>query len=230
MDYGYNVQIDPNGDSITVDDLEDMRSHIENKDNPHKVTAEQIGAASAGYGLGENISSKDALEDANSATLSGWYKIDANTKNGVGASAVLRVDGYSSRYATQTALSASTGHIKKRTCIENVWSEWEWENPPLAKNVEYRTTERCGTAPVYTKLVDVGAFPNATELNFQHGIENVNYVLEWHAINIATGTNIENSQQIDWIRVTRTSIDVKTNADASSWNVRFVLKYTKTTN
>ncbi len=35
-----------------VDELE-FRGHIENNDNPHGVTLSQIGAAPAGYGLGE---------------------------------------------------------------------------------------------------------------------------------------------------------------------------------
>jgi hypothetical protein len=42
MPEGYNVQIDPNGDTL---EAEDIYGHIEDKNNPHEVTAEQIGAA-----------------------------------------------------------------------------------------------------------------------------------------------------------------------------------------
>lgn len=42
MPEGYNIQIDPNGDAL---DSAEIFEHIENKNNPHEVTAEQIGAA-----------------------------------------------------------------------------------------------------------------------------------------------------------------------------------------
>ena len=37
----------------------------------------------------------------------------------------------------------------------------EWLNPPMQLGVEYRTTERWKGKPVYVKLVDFGALPNA---------------------------------------------------------------------
>lgn len=164
-----NVQIDPNGDSFTITELEEMRSHIKKKGNPHGATPELIGAA-------------PAIE---SAEYRGCYY---RTVNGVP----------------------------------------EWINPPMIVGNEYRTTERHNGAVVYAIILPIIAFPNATESSYDHKIENVNYIIEWHAINTTTGTSVENSQQVEWIRVTRTNIGVKTNADASGWNVRFVLKYTKT--
>lgn len=40
------------------------------------------------------------------------------------------------------------------------WQPWEWENPPMAIGVEYRTTERWDGKPVYTKCVNCGALAN----------------------------------------------------------------------
>lgn len=51
MPEGYSIQIDPNGDTL---EAEDIYGHIEDKNNPHEVTAEQIGAA-----LQENVGTKE---------------------------------------------------------------------------------------------------------------------------------------------------------------------------
>ena len=41
------------------------------------------------------------------------------------------------------------------------WHPFEYENPPMTLGVEYRTTERWQDKPVYTKLLNIGAFPSA---------------------------------------------------------------------
>lgn len=87
--------------------------------------------APAGYGLGESVASRAALTDANSAVLSGWYYINSSTANGVGASATLVVDGYGSKYATQTANIASSGQRKIRHLINGTWGEWGYDVPSL---------------------------------------------------------------------------------------------------
>lgn len=56
------------------------------------------------------------------------------------------------------------------------WSVWEYDNPPLVANVEYKTTERCNGKPIYKKLVmytataQVGSNSTTTVLNIPHGI------------------------------------------------------------
>lgn len=39
------------------------------------------------------------------------------------------------------------------------WTDWEWENPPLQPNTEYRTTMRRRGQPDYVKLIDFGSLP-----------------------------------------------------------------------
>jgi hypothetical protein len=54
------------------------------------------------------------------------------------------------------------------------WDEWEWENPPLAAGVAYRTTERYAGKPVYVKTVELGAFPDGVETHsVAHGESNI---------------------------------------------------------
>ena len=45
-------------------------------------------------------------------------------------------------------------------CKNGTWGEWEWVNPALNMDVEYRTTERWYSYPVYVKMIDIGALPN----------------------------------------------------------------------
>ena len=124
--------------------------------------------APAGYGLG--VTATDAknatyVANADEATETGWYKIDKDTTNGVGVSAIMRVEAYSPTYITQTAIRASGGYIQQRYCNNGTWdTEWSWVTIPLKIRGyastdganEYRTTERWNEKPVYTALVDLG--------------------------------------------------------------------------
>jgi hypothetical protein len=58
-------------------------------------SAEDIGAAPTGYGLGTTSNIGKWNGDANTLTKQGWYRLESGTANGVGASASVRVDGYS---------------------------------------------------------------------------------------------------------------------------------------
>lgn len=60
-------------------------------------------------------------------------------------------------YSTQFAMNQS-GIICRRYKINNSWQAWEYINPPMAVNTEYRTTERFLSKPVYVKMID---FTNA---------------------------------------------------------------------
>jgi hypothetical protein len=55
-----------------------LEEHVANKNNPHGVTAEQIGAAPAGYGIG---SSAKSIGDANDAIVGGIYYYGSTASN-----------------------------------------------------------------------------------------------------------------------------------------------------
>lgn len=59
----------------------------------------------------------------------------------------------------------NSGYYVKRTIRNGVWDPWEWENPPLAEGVEYRTTERYMGNPVYTKLINCGIAAKDAQIN-----------------------------------------------------------------
>ena len=163
-------------------------SHMENRNNPHGVTASQvgarpnnwlptladIGAAPSGYGLGNIAYDLTPVTDANTATRNGWYLLEANATNGIGGvRCVMRVDAYSHEGLMQTAFSPhiSSTHplIQQRSCVNGNWSAWEWRSPPMIATQEYRTTERLDGKVVYTKLINFGAMPNTATFYTEGG-------------------------------------------------------------
>ena len=136
------------------------------------LTAADVGAAPAGYGLGSVAGADKWNGDANALTKQGWYRLESGTTNGVGESASVRVDGYAETGLTQTAYTR-TGFKRIRTCVDGVWIEWEWVNPPMVAGVEYRTTERFNGNPVYVKLVSLGAFTGTQTIPVGNGYHSV---------------------------------------------------------
>lgn len=122
-----------------------------------------VGAAPAGFGLGETSGSYCA--DANEATAGGFYYMDASTKNTpvsvYGTMLVIpRIPG---SYTAQIIYNYD-GCSARRVLGSDISNEWEWDNPPMAPGVEYRTTERYREKPVYCKLVDCGSAANGKEV------------------------------------------------------------------
>ena len=191
----------------------------------------QSAAAPAGYGLGKG--QPEIANDANDATKSGWYLLEpgaANSPNSI-YYAVVRADSLDSRSLVQTAYSLDNYFSKLvRRKHFNTWGQWEWENPPMALGVEYRTTERWNGKAVYTKLIDLGALPNNTEKNVTHGIANLENALSISAFaksadwqftlpsSYAAETKIVFAQQ---------SVTITTTVDRSMYNGYATLKYTK---
>ena len=115
-------------------------------------------AAPAKYGLNNDFKTTANAADVNGYLTNGWYKYlnDAGitlVPGFVVYYALCRVDSYSTSYVVQTLYPrAYSGCSLQRYYSSGVWSEWEWVNPPLATNVEYRTTERYKGSAVYKKI------------------------------------------------------------------------------
>lgn len=71
-------------------------------------------------------------------------------------------------YATVIATIGCAGnqHVLRRILYENTWGDWEWENPRMTPNVEYRTTEKWNGKPVYTQLLPIGSWAKGGTLDF----------------------------------------------------------------
>lgn len=145
-------------------------------------TADMVGAAPGGYGLGEN---PVYIDDANNAVKNGWYSIDNSTLNlpepsGIWNYCFLKVDcgvRYD-QYVVQTVWTGFQiwrGRYVKRCRVAGVWQPWEWVNPPLVLGVEYRTTERYNGKPVYVQTRQFGfvAENTNTSISFASGVDKV---------------------------------------------------------
>lgn len=121
--------------------------------------------APSGFGSGEDpkvLASFSALE---TLRVSGKYFVNAGTAGSI------TIDGYNIGYAQVDIIGKSdsvviqrmnpyrTGYWLQRTVsYDGTVSPWEWENPPMISNKEYRTTERWGEKVVYTVLLSMGKF------------------------------------------------------------------------
>ena len=63
----------------------------------------------------------------------------------------------------------------------------EWFNPPMLIGKEYRTTERHLGKPVYVKLVNFGALPNATTKDVDTGISSAYSIIDRAVYSINPG-------------------------------------------
>lgn len=117
------------------------------------------------------------------------------------------------------------------------WGAWEWVNPPMKLGVEYRTTERYQGKPVYVKLVNFGALPNATAKAVNFSIENNAQLLECKGF-VSGGGVLPYSYPGSGVGTANVytnrssgnfGVIVSTDKDLSGKSAYFILKYTKTT-
>lgn len=130
------------------------------------LSAGDVGAAPAGYGLGGWAT---AVTDINDAVDTGWYATaSTGTANKpFGYSAVQTIKRNNEQiiqigYDVSQSVSSlhENGAMAIRRCDTGTWTPWEAINPPMYLGVEYRTTERWNGKAVYAKLIDFGEIPN----------------------------------------------------------------------
>ena len=175
--------------------------------------------APSGYGLGAS-----AVNGGDSMTGSGFVYIGSGQPDGNGAWGY-QVQ-YTDAYGTQT-VCAYDGTKRQRIKSQGKVSEWEFENPPMYVGIEYRTTERWNSVPIYTKIVECGALPNNSTKTVSHGA-NAKSVLRCHGVR-TDGSSLPiraYSYEID-IAANRTVILIRTNFDASDLSAYVQIWYTK---
>lgn len=127
-------------------------------------------AAPAGYGLG-STAKQIADCDLNNVIENGWYCYNKNagvTNVPSESPSLLFVESfYNTNFCKQTVtLLDGKGTTCMRVRHSGVWTQWEWLNPPMVLGSEYRTTERWQGKAVYTKMLNVGAFPGAGAVSY----------------------------------------------------------------
>lgn len=129
------------------------------KEEVEALTAEDVGAAPAGFGLGGACVN---IRDWNNAVNNGFYVGNVNTTDGSWWQGFVVKN--SDSYISQRAYRASNNGVLEahREKTEAGWQSWEWVNPPMYPNTEYRTTERYNGKPIYTAVVSLELGSSAT--------------------------------------------------------------------
>ena len=202
-------------------------------------TIAEMGAAPAGYGLGtigrtiKTSAELDALVVNYNFLYAGGNYNDSITIDGYTITyGYGRTDTYNETGGKQTLIPLvpriDTTLVRYR--VSGVWSEWEWENPPMVANEEYRTTERYLGKVVYTKLVQFGALPNNTEKSVTAMPAGASLI---EAIGIGYGSSynvaIPGYYSIQSFGSTRSSgaLWISTTTDMSGYNGWIKIKYHK---
>lgn len=196
--------------------------------------------APGGFGWGSSVG--QAILDANEAILGGFYYWGPNAKNTpfrYGAMVVIPRSSSTGKPNITQIASQDTGDITPHAFIavrkstdsgDGKWGPWEWINPPVELGIEYRTTERYLGKPVYVKMVDFGALPNA---NYKFvGIENGASIIRVSAL-VSNGKTLPGSigaSQREQVLCmgSSNSVEIITYADASSLTATVTAWYTKT--
>ena len=196
------------------------------KINGESIVGDKL-VAPAEFGLGEAVGTGTALGDANTAVRCGWYRVHANTLNCVGYAGVMRVDGYSSTHAVQTVYQVNRtdyAPTMQRVCLNGIWGEWSWVNPPLHSGNEYRTTRLSDGKPVYVKSFRFGDGAAAgTTKTITHGITGIATALGVKVID-ASGTITEAAT---FLQFTKTDITISLPSNVGGKALYITCEYTK---
>lgn len=129
-------------------------------------TAEEVGAAPSGYGLGTNGELRDVstFDELDGIRLNGRYFIRFQAPFYIDGHLAqyfcLDVESETYQHVHQKITVIGTNYILHRYCDNGAWGVLEWDNPPMAMGVEYRTTERYNEKVVYAKHYNAGKFVN----------------------------------------------------------------------
>lgn len=120
--------------------------------------------APGGFGLGA-IWNQAPENDANQIPGTGWFIASKNVPAGGWWIIQEITDGTVVRYQYAFNKEYNSGLPGTLVCLRSKqqnkdWFPWEWINPPMKLNTEYRTTERYTGRSVYKKLVALGEAPS----------------------------------------------------------------------
>lgn len=196
-------------------------------DGEDPITPDMIGAAPTGYGLGPKSKLLSSWDDADAngfyysrtgAPTSDWWfgicHITANFTNRI-----------------LTVFNVSNNECR-RAYVDGAWGEWEWVDPPLELDKEYRTTQRYMGKPVYVKLCSFGQLPASATITKLSLYSAVNIIQSDGYTVAASGKSGPFSSgskrtHIDMEVTTSGTVTITTTADLSSYTAYIYMKYTK---
>lgn len=146
-------------------------SDVGARPNTWLPTIAEIGAAPSGYGLGNYGETVNSPDDAR---MSGFYRAPAPAE--IASSGYMYGVVFSNSANWVTQVWQHNGSFIRRNLSNGVWDAYEWINPPMKPNAEYRTTERWNGKPVYRKLIQYtndATISGDSETLIPHGISNL---------------------------------------------------------
>ena len=152
------------------------------------LNAGNVGAAPAGYGLGE--SSSKSVGTWNAAAQNGFYYSDLGGPDSGSYYGVVANGQYGVNEYSQLVWNSGNGTMAVRHYRSNTYTPWEWDNPPMSAGVEYRTTERYNNLPVYTAIIDGGAIPSTNSQKFVKHNKAANQIVRYSISTNAYGTAV----------------------------------------
>ena len=212
---------------------------------------EHIGAAPAGYGYGEAPVALGTADNDTAfiAALNKLFDKTAGKTRQVmfhmgGVTYIGTLWNAGNGYGTLTANSYieanSAAYLTKivRNCVNRNWQPWEYENPPLMNNTEYRTTERYAGKPVYVKRINYGTLgaANAT-VTIPLGVSTVTDLVDFVIIHKNASNNVYMfpshefysgvASLTGYFDLTIRAFVLQTHKDMSEDNAIVTVKYTK---
>lgn len=206
-----------------------------------------IGAAPAGFGLGGECVE---VLDWNTAIKNGFYSDTNGEERKHSPFLGMAAWGYTVAMKNDDAITQVAFTYAKpnwnHALVQKIrhlkgaegWREWEWVNPPMEVGIEYRTTERWMGKHVYTRLIDFEALPNNSEksatfyMDSKYTIVSIDGVVRGEGLDeygMVKEFDIHACPYVEDVAVLQLNnkITIKTNGDATKYNAKIVLKYTK---
>lgn len=193
--------------------------------------------APSGYGLGGGGKAIASGDDLNNYNVGGFYQFTNGVANAPCDYAMMLVipgTGYLNDTFQYVFSRYPTNNMAIRQLFDGTWGAWEWVNPPMAENTEYRTTERYKGKPVYALLKNLGAMPNSTTKTIYDLAVNVdNLVSADLTLDKGESRCIDNKfTELRWYIgcYSKPYIEISSTNDKSAYTGYLLFKYTKTTN
>ena len=208
-------------------------SQVGARANTWLPTIAEIGAAPSGYGLGSYGVWVDDLNEADQCGYYSWTSTAQNIPFNYGNMFVIRrSDGRLTQIGIDPYM-VGHGGIVIRHYTGSRWLDWEWVNPPMNPGVEYRSTERSGSSPIYVKCISAGSLANKGTIKcaVPSGITVVD--LSGYALSSSGGyyplplLNVSTGAVRAMMRKVNNDIEVVTFDDCSAYTAYVTVKYTK---
>lgn len=240
IEAGDNIELSQSGSTTTLSVPTDA-APTEDSTKPVQsggVAAALSNKAPAGFGLGGQSKELTSGDDLNTIWENGWYRWGSSspqnapkmTSDAGGSGYIFaRVTNYDAQNVLQEywSLNQEAQNQARRICRNGTWGPLEWINPPMQLGVEYRTTERYDSKPVYAKAVNFGALPANSSKSVAHGISDMARCFE--VVGSYGVQNLVGEAAVTTIGANTENISIATDKNLSAETAIVLMKYTKTT-